>query len=464
MKRLLVVVLSFLTIGTYAQQKTHEGAITPKELQQIKQSMSKDDATIALGNAISNTNNLKSLSLNREMQGDIDHLFKYRVDVSGITNQHSSGRCWMFTSMNAIRPAVMQKYDLASFDFSHNYNYFWDMFEKSNHFLESVIATAKEPMDSRIVSLYFSNPIDDGGVWNNFYNVAEKYGVVPQSVMPETAHSDNTAQLDARLDERLRKGGYELRQMYEAGAKPEALRKEKLKIMGDIYRILSLTLGEPPVEFTWRYKTKSGEIKELAKYKPLQFFNENKPANYDPQNYIMIMNDPTREYYKLYDIDGYRNSVEGADWLYLNLPNDVIKTAALASIKDNEAMYASCDVGKQANYDKGINALGMYDYNKLFGVNFDMDKKARILTRQSGSSHAMLLIGCDTDNSGKPVKWEFENSWGADSGNNGYLTFSDGWFDEYMFRVVINKKYLDAKSTEALKGKVIMLPTWDYMF
>lgn len=464
MKRTLIVALSLLSVGAFAQQKTNDGAITTKELQQIQASMRKDDATIALGNAISNNNNLKALSLNRAMQGDINHLFKYRVDVSGITNQYSSGRCWMFTSMNAMRPAVMRKYDLAVFDFSHNYNYFWDMFEKSNHFLESIIATASQPMDSRAVSHYFSNAIDDGGVWNNFYNVAQKYGVVPQSVMPETAHSDNTGQLDARLDERLRKGGYELRQLYASGAKPAALRKAKLDILSDIYRILSLALGEPPTQFTWKYKTKAGEVKELAGYTPLQFFNEVKPANYTPENYIMIMNDPTREYYKLYDIEGYRNTVEGADWLYLNLPNDVIKAAAMASIKDNEAMYASCDVGKQANYDKGINAMEMYDYNKLFGVNFDMDKKARILTRQSGSSHAMLLIGCDTDAGEKPVKWEFENSWGADSGNGGYLTFTDGWFDEYMFRIVINKKYLDPKSTEALKSKVIMLPPWDYMF
>lgn len=464
MKRILIIALSLITIGTNAQQKSNDGAITAKELQQIQASMSNNDATVALGNAISNNNNLKALSLNRDMQGDIDHLFKYRVDVSGITDQYSSGRCWMFTSMNAMRPSVMRKYDLTSFDFSHNYNYFWDMFEKSNHFLESIIATASQPMDSRTVSLYFSRAIDDGGVWNNFYNVAQKYGVVPQSVMPETAHSVKTGQLDARLDERLRKGGYDLRQLYASGAKPVALRKAKLEIMSDIYRILSLTLGEPPTQFTWKYKTKSGELKELAGYTPIQFFNEIKPANYNPENYIMIMNDPTREYYKLYDIEGYRNTVEGANWLYLNLPNDVIKEAAMASIKDDEGMYASCDVGKQANYDEGINAVGMYDYNKLFGVNFDMDKKARILTRQSGSAHAMLLIGFDTDKDEKPVKWEFENSWGADSGNGGYLTFTDRWFDEYMFRIVINKKYLDPKSTEALKGKVVILPLWDYMF
>ncbi|MEG2282369.1 MAG: C1 family peptidase, partial [Rikenellaceae bacterium] len=427
MKRILIVALCLIPFGALAQKKADNGAITSKELMSIKESMNKDDATTALGNVISNNNNLKSLSLNRDMQGDLDHFFKYSVDVKGITNQHSSGRCWMFASMNAMRPAVMQRYNLEGFDFSHNYNYFWDMFEKSNSFLESIIATASLPMDNREVTQYFVNVVDDGGVWNNFYNVAQKYGVVPQSVMPETAHSDNTSQLDARLDERLRKGGYDLRQLYASGVKIEDLRKAKLTIMNDIYRILALSLGNPPTTFSWRYKTKDGEVKELVEYTPLKFYNEIKPTNYNPENYIMIMNDPTRDYYKLYDIKGYRNMVEGHDWLYLNLPNDVIKAAALASIKDGEAMYSSCDVGKQANYNSGINAIEMYDFNKLFGVDFNMDKKARILTRQSGSAHAMLLMACDTDDNDKPIKWEFENSWGADSGNNGYLTFTDRW-------------------------------------
>ncbi len=175
------------------------------------------------------------------------------------------------------------------------------------------------------------------------------------------------------------------------------------------------------------------------------------------------MNDPTREYYKLYEIDNYRNTIEGVNWLYLNLPNEDIKKAALASIKNNEAMYASCDVGKYLNREKGILDPEMYDYESLLGVKLSMDKKARILTRQSGSSHAMTLIGCDTDESDNPVKWEFENSWGAASGNKGYLTFTDEWFSEYMFRVVIHKRYLDAKAINSLEQKPIQLPMWDYM-
>lgn len=266
------------------------------------------------------------------------------------------------------------------------------------------------------------------------------------------------------INEKLRMGGFTLREMAQQGKKAKDLRVEKNNILKDVYRMLALCLGEPPHQFTWRYKDKDGNVKELPNYTPKQFYQEITPADYSPENYIMIMNDPTREYYKTYEIQNYRNTLEGINWVYLNLPNEDIKAAALASIKNNEPMYASCDVGKQFNREEGILDPEMYDYESLFGVKLNMDKKARILTRQSGSSHAMTLVGCDTDKNDTPVKWEFENSWGASNGHNGYLTFTDNWFDEYMFRIVIRKNFLNEKAIQALKGKPVQLPVWDYMY
>ncbi len=176
------------------------------------------------------------------------------------------------------------------------------------------------------------------------------------------------------------------------------------------------------------------------------------------------MNDPTRPYYKVYEIQNYRNSYEGMNWVYLNLPDEAIKQAALASIKNNEAMYASCDVGKQFDRKKGISDPEMYDYESLLGVKLSMEKADRIVSRQSGSTHAMTLVGCDVDENETPVKWEFENSWGEKAGHKGYITFTDDWFSEYMFRLVIRKAHLDKKAVKALKGKPVQLPAWDYMF
>mgnify|MGYP000267227907 CR=1 FL=1 len=330
------------------------------------------------------------LALNHGLDGKVDHYFKYRVNVKGITDQKQSGRCWMFTSMNVLRPSVMEKYNLDEFDFSHNYLYFWDMLEKANLFLENVAATASKPMDDREVVHYFSAPLDDGGVWNLYYNIAGKYGVVPAQVMPETPHSENTAQMVALINEKLRAEGYRLREAL-AGTKGKAraavVKEHKDAVLNDVYRMLALCLGEPPVEFEWRFRDRAGNLVSKT-YTPLEFYAEITPNDYSPENYIMIMNDPTREYYRVYDISNYRNTVEGINWVYLNLPNDVIKRAAITSIKAGEAMYASCDI-KQYDSASGVCDPGMFDYASLFGVRLDMDKKARILTRQSGSAHAM---------------------------------------------------------------------------
>ncbi len=458
LKQLITATLILACSGVFAQ------AVSEKDLQEIQGSFKKDASTKAIQNILTNDKSIRDNALNRDLQGKIDHFFKYRVNVKGITNQQSSGRCWMFTSMNVLRPLVMEKYNLNQFDFSHNYLYFWDIFEKSNLFLENIIATAARPMDDREVTEYFKSPVGDGGVWNLYYNAAQKYGVVPQEVMPETAHSNNTSQMTGVINEKLRLGGYTLRELAAQGKKAKELRAEKNNVLKDVYRILALCLGEPPHQFTWRYKTKKGEIKELANYTPQQFYKEITPADYSPDNYIMVMNDPTREYYKVYEIQNYKNTIEGINWIYLNLPNEDLKAAALASIKNNEPLYASCDVGKQFNRETGILDPEMFDYESLLGVKLDMDKKARILTRQSGSAHAMTIVGCDTDENDKPVKWEFENSWGDKSGHNGYLTFTDKWFDEYMFRAVLHKKYLNEKALQALKSKPVQLPVWDYMY
>lgn len=435
--------------------------ITKEDLREIRGSFVKDAPTKAAQNILTQNANISANAIDLERNNEIDHFFKYRVKVSGITNQKQSGRCWMFTSMNALRPSIMEKFDIKNFDFSHNYLYFWDMFEKSNLFLENIIATKDKPMDDRAVSYLFSSPVGDGGVWNLYLNVAKKYGVVPKEVMPETAHSENTTQLLRLMKESLRRSGYNLREMAVNGAKSKDLQVAKKEALKDIYRLLALCLGEPPTDFTWRYKDKTGKIVTLEST-PNEFYRSITPEDYNPENYIMIMNDPTREYYKIYEIDNYKNTIEGINWIYLNLPIEDIKTAALESIKNNEAMYSSSDVGKFLNREKGILDPKLYDYESLLGIKLDMEKKARILTRQSGSSHAMLLIGCDTDQDGKPVKWEFENSWGM-TGNNGYLTFTDEWFNEYIFRVVIHRRFLDDKAIKSLDQKPIKLPMWDYM-
>jgi bleomycin hydrolase len=413
-------------------------------------------------NALSSTD-ITQLAWNRENVGTTDQMFTYRVDVSGITDQKKSGRCWMFSSLNLFRPMAMKQFNTSEFEFSENYLYFWDLMEKSNLFLNNMVNNAKLPIDNEKVRWFMRSPVDDGGQWINFVNLAKKYGMVPKEAMEETNSSENTSWMTKLINTKLREDALELRDLTLAKTDQKKLNSRKMEMLSEIYRMLALNLGEPPSEFQWRYKTKDKKVSDLKTYTPQSFmaevFGETKL-----DDYVMIMNDPSRPFWKHYEIENYRNTQEGDNWNYVNLPNDVIKGFCIASIKNNEALYASCDVAKQLRREVGILDVDNFDFESVYGVKFGMNKAQRIQTGESGSSHGMALIAVDLDAQQKPVKWQFENSWGPTAGEKGYLTFTDAWFNEYMFRFVVNKKYLDEKVLEIYSQKPEMLPPWDPMF
>lgn len=459
MKRFLIIALLYTSCVAFAQN----GSVTGKQLNIIREAyIASDASTKALTNALSN-NDINKLVLSRQNLQGVEHSFKYKVKVSGISDQKKSGRCWMFTSMNVIRPMVIEKYNLASFEFSQNYLYFWDIFEKANLYLEAQIKYATKPIDDKYVEWLFKNPVSDGGVWSSFTNLADKYGLVPKDVFPESNTSENTRSMITIIKRKLREDGLILRALYAKKIKYNELEAEKIKMLGDIYKILAMNLGEPPTEFDYRFTDKKGKLAETKLYTPIKFMNEVLDSlNFE--SYIMLMNDPTHEYNKVYEIEYDRNVMEGRNWVYLNLSNDQIKKYAIKSIKNNMALYASCDVGKQLNSALGYADVDNYDYESLYGVKFEMDKAQRIKTFDSGSSHGMALIAVDVDDNEKPIKWQFENSWGVESGHKGYLTFTDDWFNEYMFRVVVHKDFVNPETLKLLEQKPVMLPPWDPMF
>lgn len=433
-----------------------------KTIEEIQSSFKLEGSTKALQNAVSN-NSVKKLALNRENVDKVDHFFKYKVDIKGITNQKQSGRCWMFTSLNIFRPQAMTVFNIDAFEFSENYLYFWDIFEKANLFLNNIISTANKPIDDRLVQWYLSDPVSDGGVWNSFTNLVDKYGLMPKEAMPETNSSENTRDVVKFINLKLKEDALRLRDGVKNGAKTSVLQNQKKAMLKEVYRMLALNLGVPPKKFTWRYKDKNGKVSDYVTYTPQQF-RDKVLGGIRLSDYVMIMNDPTRPFYKHYEIENYRNVQEGDNWNYVNLPNDKIKEMAIASIKDSVPMYASCDVGKQLDGASGTLDLNNYDYNDVYGVKFGMTKAERIETKASGSSHGMALVAVDVDKAGKPTKWEFENSWGGDYGDHGFLTFTDEWFDNYLFRIVINKKYVTADVIKIYNSKPTMLPPWDWMF
>ena len=454
-----ITLLAFILIAA-SSIASAQGSLNNEEIAKIKSSVTFDEDTRALMNAIS-SNDISKLAVNRENLGKVNPYFTNKVEIKGITNQKSSGRCWLFTGLNVLRPKVIEKYNMKEFEFSQNYGFFWDQLEKSNFFLESVIATADLPDDDRKVDWLFKNPIGDGGQWTGVVDIVEKYGAVPASVMPESNNSENTRLMSRFLRRKLREDALTLRKMSAEGSEEGRLRNEKINMLSDIYRILVLCLGKPPTEFPWQYEDEDGNISELKTYTPKSFYEE--MVGIDLRDYVMFMNDPTREYYKLYEIEYDRHMLEGGNWKYINLPVDEIKDFAKASIIANEAMYFSCDVGKQLESEKGMLDVNNFDYDELFGVDFSMDKAGRIKTYDSGSSHGMSLVGVNILPDGSIDKWLLENSWG-EKGFKGFLIMTDEWFSEYMFRIVIHKDFLDKKTLDILDTEPVLLPPWDPMF
>ena len=451
MKKIFVIALAFAGISAFAQQN---GGITPDMLSEIQKGYEGTVADKAIRNALNNAD-FNVLAVNSEKAAVIDGNFSDRVKTVGITNQKKSGRCWLFTGLNVLRAAAIEKHDLGDFQFSQSYCFFWDQLEKANLFLQAVIDTREKSFDDREVDWLFAHPISDGGTFTGVANLVMKYGVVPSYVMPESRIANSTSQLAAQLATILRQDGLKLRET-PAGVKakkvPEYLQQQKVEMLKEVYRILALAYGVPPTEFEWKGRM----------YTPAGFYQE--MVGYDlNNNYVMLMNDPSREYGKVYEIQYDRHLYDGQNWLYVNLPIERIKEMAIASIQGGDAMYFSCDVGKYLDRVRGLADLKNFDYESILGVKYTMDKKQRVMTHASGSSHAMTLIAVDIKD-GITTKWMVENSWGKDTGYNGYLIMTDEWFNEYMFRLVVERRYVPADVQEMLKQKPIQLPVWDPMY
>ena len=441
----------------YAQQD--KGGITAEMMQEIRSSHTSTQAERAARNALA-LNPISELATNADNLAMIDTNFSHRVRTKGITDQHQSGRCWLFTGLNVLRAKMIDEYNLPSLEFSQNYLFFYDQLEKSNLFLQAVIDTRHLPMEDRQVEWLFKNPLSDGGQFTGVSNLVMKYGVVPSEIMPENYQSNNTTQISNLIKLKLREFGLTLRNQKDRRA-PIAL---KTQMLAEIYSMLVRAYGVPPTEFEWTRHDIDGNAVETKTYTPQSFYQEYFGGIDLENDFVMVMNDPSREYYKVYEIEYDRHVYDGDNWVYLNLPIDEVKTLAIASIKDNTAMYFSCDVGKFLLSSKGTLDLNNFDYESLMGVDFPMNKEERVRTFASGSSHAMTLIAVDLDEQGNPKKWMVENSWGPAAGWKGNLIMTDEWFEEYMFRVVVDKKYIPAETLELLNQEPIMLPSWDPMF
>lgn len=406
---------------------------------------------------------IHDIAQDRDVVTRVSHTFSHTVKAGKATAQKSSGRCWMFAGLNLFRMAAAEAMGIEDFELSQNYQMFWDKLEKSNYYLESILGTVEEPTGSRLIDWLLTHPIQDGGQWDMFVNLVEKYGVVPKEVMPETESSSNTRLMNANITNKLREFGCRLRQMAHAGADEATLRTEKSAMLEVIYRMLAIHLGEPPRQFLWQWRDKDKEFHRDGVITPQEF--RERYVTLDLHDIVCLIHCPqsSKQYNTPYTVAYLGNVVEGYPVRYLNVEMDVFKAATQAMIQDGKPVWFGCDVGKHLDRELGVMDLNLYDYASIYGTDFTMNKAERLDYNQSLMTHAMVLTGVDIDDDGKPRKWRVENSWGDHGGDKGFLIMTDPWFDEYMYEVAVEKKYIPAELLPLLETPATILPPWDPM-
>jgi bleomycin hydrolase len=464
MKTIRNTMIALCCLSAWTATAQNGGGISMEMLHQMEKEVGATAANRALSNAIA-SNSIDDLAKNFKQQGRLDTYFSVETPRQTIHDQKRSGRCWIFSGLNVLRSNFARQHkDSITVEYSHAYLFFYDQLEKANLFLQAVIDHAKLPLDNPRVQFFFRHPINDGGTFCGVADLAEKYGLVPMEVQPETYSADNTTRMAKLLSSKLREYGLELRRMVADGKPAKAVQGRKAEMLSTVYRMLSLSLGEPVKEFSYAFRDKKGKAVAPAKtYTPKQFYDATVggPLN---GTFVMLMNDPRHPYYKTYEVEYDRHTYDGHNWKYVNLPMEDIARLAIASLKDSTKLYSSYDVGKQFDRKRGYLDLDNFDYGTLFSTTFPMTKADRIATFDSGSTHAMTLTAVDLDADGKPLKWKVENSWGKESGQKGCVIMTNRWFNEYAFRLVVDKKYVPKDILKVEQTKPVMLPPEDPLF
>ena len=429
----------------------------------LMQLREEESAKVALARNAATQVGIEAASLNREKIQHTSTAVSHRLDDWKATSQKKSGRCWLFSSLNFLRSRARESLGVKNFEFSQSYVFFWDKFERANWFLTDIIATSDEPVDGRLVQFLLGDVLGDGGQWDMAVSVYMKYGLVPKEGMPESEASTNSRPMNARLRAVLHIGALRLREAIAAGASAEEVDTQRRKILADVWKILVVCLGEPPVRFNWQWRDDEGNFHRDGEITPHEFYERH--VGVDLSEYICLVDDPRPENPKgsMETVEHLGNVVGGRPIRYLNAPVEEIKRIAAAQIAAGEAVWFGADVSQP--YDRGLGffVTGIHDYDGLFDVDFSSTKLERVRSGESAMDHAMLFTGVDLDEAGQPRAWRVENSWGDEPGDSGFFTMDDQWFTDNVFEVVVPKSALPEDLAAAVDSEPIVLPAWDPM-
>ena len=416
----------------------------------------------AMENAISHNGLLTSLE-KRSAAVENTPVFSLDLTKDKVSDQKASGRCWMFAALNTFRHKMIANFQLEDFELSQAHTFFWDKYEKSNWFLEQVLATADQELTNRKVKFLLDTPQQDGGQWDMVVSLFEKYGVVPKSVYPESISSSDSRELNQILNKLLRQDAQILRELAAEGAESAELQAKKEELLQEVFNFLAMNLGLPPRQFDFSYRDKDNHFHSESGLTPLTFYQKYVDLKLD--DYVSIINAPTADkpYGRSYSVEMLGNVVGSKPVRYLNVEMDRLKELAIAQMQAGETVWFGSDVGQSSNRKAGVMAEGMHDFTASMDIGLTQDKAGRLDYSESLMPHAMVLTGVDLDEDGKAKKWKVENSWGEKVGKKGYFVASDAWMDEYTYQIVVRKEFLTAAELAAYEAEPLVLAPWDPM-
>ena len=406
-------------------------------------------------------NSIREISVSQDAIKDYDFNFSIDIKTMSATNQKASGRCWIFAATNFLREIIAKKCDMSNFELSQSYIAFYDRLEKVNYTLETIIELIDKDYDDRTLSFIIMNGIGDGGQWDMFTAIVNKYGLCPKNAFPETSTSSGTRETNSLINFNISKFASDAKNAYqEKGI--EEVKRIKDELMKKVYFLLISAYGVPPKEFDFEYVDKDNKYHLERGFTPLSF--KEKYIGDTLNEYVSIINAPTesKPFNKTYTIQYLGNVVGDKGICHLNVSMDRLKELILSQLKDNTIVWFGSDVGYYGDRTLGSWDDNRYDTLTPFGLEWKMDKGRSLDYRASQMNHAMCITGVNLKDD-KPTKWKIENSWGSDVAKSGYYIMSDTWFDRFVFQAVVNKKYLNEVELNALKEKPIVLKPWDPM-
>ena len=433
--------------------------INKEILADFRQNLNQDVTNNALKNSVAQVG-IYAATENPEAKTILNPSFNITVDTGKVSNQKHSGRCWLFAALNTLRTEFATKNNLKDFELSQNYLSFWDRLEKSNYFYQEIIETANLPIEDRKVNSLLTSPNGDGGLWQNAANLIQKYGVVPNYVMPETTVSNNTTEFDDTIGKLLRKNAIELRKLVQDKVTESKLDQRVQEMLAEVYKLCVYSFGVPPTDFELSLQTDDGKLIAEDKITPLEFLKRYFTMNLN--DYADVVNSPqsNKKYHQVYSIDTEDNMVGGFQQRFLNLPMERLQELAIEQLKGNNPIWFGNDVLADSDRKKGYLLGDLYQYDQVFGIDSAMTKAQRLDYFEGEVSHAMTITGVNLIK-GQPNRWKVENSWGEENGVKGYFVMDQKWFDEYVYDLVINKKYLTKEEVAEYEQEPVILPSWD---